>query len=148
MLIGVQAIVLCAFGFRLLRDGKNNDLADEINRQVGVLENETWKKNVVKYENLQNLLGDIKGVKDNQNINSSIISEVISGIPITINAESVSINNRRVSLSLKTADFQALKGYEDSLKNNTYYSDVKFNISLQAGEYEVGVSFSINEKTE
>ena len=148
MLIAVQAIALCAFGFRLLRDGKNNDLADEINRQVGVLENETWKKNVIKYENLQNLLGDIKGVKDNQDINSSIISEVISGIPITINAESVSINNRRVSLSLKTADFQALKGYEDSLKNNTYYSDVKFNISLQGGEYEVGVSFSINEKTE
>lgn len=148
MLIGVQAIVLCAFGFRLIRDGRNNDLADEINRQVGVLENETWKKNVIKYENLQNLLEDIKGVKDNQDINSSIISEVISGIPITINAENLSINNKRVSLSLKTADFQALKAYEDSLKNNTYYSEVRFNISLEGAEYEVGVNFIINDKTE
>ncbi len=148
MLIGVQAVVLCAFGFRLIRDGKNNDLADEINRQVGVLENETWKKNVIKYENLQNLLGDIKEVKDNQDINSSVISGVISGIPITINAEGVSISNKRVSLSLRTTDFQALKAYEDSLKNNTYYSDVRFNISLQGVEYEVGVNFIINEKTE
>jgi len=148
MLVGVQVIVLGAFTFRLIRDGKNNDLADEINRQVAVLENETWKKNVIKYENLQSLLGDIKEIKDKQQINSNIISEVISGIPITINAESVSINNGRVSLSLKTADFQALKGYEDSLKNNTYYSDVKFNITLQGGEYEVGVTFVVLQEVE
>lgn len=148
MLIVVQAIVLGAFAFRLIRDGKNNDLADEINRQVAVLENETWKKNVIKYENLQALLGDIKEVKDKQDLNSNLISEVISGIPITINAESVSINSGRTALSLKTADFQALKGYEDSLKNNTYYSDVKFNITLQGGEYEVSVSFSVAEEVE
>ncbi len=148
MLIVVQAIVLAAFGFRLVRDGRNNDLADEINRQVGVLENDTWKKNVIKYENIQSLLGDIKEIKDNQDINSNLISEIISGIPVTINAESVSISGNRISLSLKTVDFQALKGYEDSLKNNTYYSDVKFNITLQGGEYEVGVSFLVNKEVE
>lgn len=148
LLIIVQAIVLGAFGFRLIRDGKNNDLTQEINKQVAVLENETWKKNVLKYENLQNLLVDIKEISEKQDLNSNLVSEVISGIPLTITAESVSINNSRITLSLKTADFAALKQYESGLKSNTYYSDVKFNITLQGGEYEVTVSFNVIDKIE
>lgn len=143
MLIVVQAIVLAAFAYRLIKDGRNNDLTAEINAQVKVLENETWKKNVIKYENLQTLLGDIKEVKEGQDLNSNLISEILNGIPLTLNVESISINNGRVNLALTTTDFKALRDYEDSLKNNASYSDVKVNISLQGEEYEISLTFNV-----
>lgn len=143
MLLIVQAIVLAAFVFRLVMDGKNNDLTNEINAQVKVLENDTWKKNVIKYENLQTLLGDIKVVRDGQDLNSNLISEILNGIPLTLNVENVSIVNGRVSLSITTTDFKALRDYEDSLKSNASYSDTRVNISLQGKEYEVSITFKV-----
>lgn len=146
LLIVVQAFVLGAFAFRLIKDGKNNDLTSEINAQVKVLENETWKKNVVKYENLQTLLGDIKTIKDGQDLNSNLISEILNGIPLTINVENISINGGRVSLSLTTTDFKALRDYEDSIKSDPSYNNVKVNISLQGQEYEVSINFNVIKK--
>ena len=58
----------------------------------------------------------------------------------------MSINNDRVSIAIKTTDFLALKNYEDALKNNTYYSDVRFNISKTNDELEVSVTFIVNEE--
>lgn len=144
LLMVTHFIVLAAFGYRLVMDGKNNDLTSEINAQIKVLENDTWKRSAVKYENLQNLLGDIKIVQEEQELNSKLISEVLDGIPLTLSVENISITNRRVSLSLKTTDFNALKNYEDSLKNNAdYYSSVRFNIQKTGEELEVSVSFEV-----
>lgn len=145
-LIIVQVIALAVFVFRLVMDGKNNDLTGEINAQVKVLENDTWKQSAIKYENLQNLLADVKIIGTEQKINSNVISEVLGSIPVSLNVESMSINNDRVSIAIKTTDFLALKNYEDALKNNTYYSDVRFNISKTNDELEVSVTFIVNEE--
>ena len=91
-------------------------------------------------------MSDIKLIGAEQNLNSNLISEILSAIPLTLNLENISFSNGRVSLSLKTTDFKALKNYEDALKNNTYYTDVKFNISKTGDELEVSVSFNIKEE--
>lgn len=143
MLIVVEIIALGAFAYRFIMDGKNNDLTEQINTQVSTLENATWKKSLVKYANYQTLLSDVKIIKSKQEINSNLISEVINGVPLTLNVESISINNGKVSLSIKTTDFNALRSYEENLKNNTYYSDVKVNIDMKDVEYDVSISFNV-----
>ncbi len=148
MLMVVEAIVLVAFGYRLVMDGKNNDLTSQINDQVKTLENNTWKKSAIKYQNLQYLLTDIKAVKEGQDINSNLISEIINGVPITLMVESISINKGKVSLSIKTTDFKALRSYEEGLKNNSSYSDVRVNIDLKGVEYDVSISFQVVKQTE
>jgi hypothetical protein len=77
-----------------------------------------------------------------------LISEVINGVPLTLNVESISINNGKVSLSIKTTDFNALRSYEENLKNNTYYSDVRVNINMKDVEYDVSISFNATGKVE
>lgn len=148
LLMVVQIVVLVVFALRLVMDGRNNDLTTKINTQVGILENDTWKKNAIKYENLQSLTGDIKVIQEGQKLNSNWISEILSTIPFTLNVENVSFSHQRVGLSIRTTDFKALKNYEDALKNNNYYSDVKFNITKTGDELEVSVSFIINEEVE
>jgi hypothetical protein len=144
LLMIVHVVVLGAFGYRLVTDGQNNDLTAEINAQVNILENDTWKKSAIKYENLQNLIEDIKIVKEEQELNSKLISEVLDGIPTTLNVENISITNKRVSITLTTSDFTALKNYEESLKNNgDYYSEVNFNIQKTGDELEVSISFQV-----
>ncbi len=148
MLIIVEIISLAAFGYRFVMDGKNNDLTEQINSQVSTLENATWKKSIVRYGNYQTLLTDVKTVRNKQEINSNLISEVINGVPLTLNVESISINNGKVSLSIKTTDFNALRSYEENLKNNTYYSDVRVNINMKDVEYDVSISFNATGKVE
>ena len=87
LLMIVQGVVLVVFALRLVMDGRNNDLTSDINAQVKVLENETWKKNAIKYENLQGLIGDIKLVQEEQILYSSIISEILNSIPLTLEVE-------------------------------------------------------------
>lgn len=145
-LIVVEIVVLGAFLGRFIMDEKSNDLTEKINAQVTVLENDTWKQSTVRYDNLQNLLVDVKNVEVGQDLNSSAVAEILSNIPMTLNVESFSFNGYRVSLALTTPNFKALKDYEDSLKNNSYYSDVKFNINKANDELEVNVTFVINQE--
>lgn len=146
LLIVVEILVLAIFGARVVMDGRSNTLTDKINAQVEVLENDTWKQSSVRYDNLQNLLFDVKNVETDQTLNSSLISEILSNIPMTLNVQNFSFNGARVSISLTTPNFKALKDYEDSLKNNSYYSDVRFNINKSNDELEVNVTFIVNEK--
>lgn len=146
LLIVVEVVVLGAFLGRFLMDEKSNDLSEKINAQITVLENDTWRQSSVRYDNLQNLIVDIGNVETGQSLNSSVVAGILSNIPMTLNIESFSFNGSRVSISLRTPNFKALKDYEDSLKNNSYYSDVKFNINKANDELEVNVSFVINEE--
>ncbi len=93
-------------------------------------------------------MGDVKLIEKGQDLNSNTISEILSAIPLTLNLENISFNQGRVSISLRTTDFKALKNYEDALKNNSYYSDVKFNIAKTGDELEVAISFNIKEEIE
>ncbi len=82
----VEVLVLAAFGYRLVMDGKNNDLTKQINDQVKTLENETWKKVQLNIK-IFNLTGDVKLASENQDLNSKLISEVINGIPLTLDLQ-------------------------------------------------------------
>lgn len=146
LLIVVEIVVIGAFVSRFFMDEINNDLADEINTSVTVLENNTWKQSAIKYDNIQQLFVDVNSVKKGQKLNSQIISEILSGIPTTLNVKNLSVNNSKVSINIETSDFKALKEYEEALKNNTYYSDVKFNISKTDAQLKVSVNFSLVEK--
>ncbi|HNS71541.1 MAG TPA: hypothetical protein PKK07_02355 [bacterium] len=148
LLIIVEIIALGTFIYRFIMDRKNNDLTKEINTQVSTLENATWKKSIIKYKNYQTLLSDVKIVKEKQEINSNLISEIINGVPLTLNVESISINKGKVSLSIKTTDFNALRSYEENLKSNTYYSDVRVNINMKGSEYNVSVNFNATKTIE
>ena len=146
LLVVVEIVVVGVFASRFILDKQNNDLADEVNSKVSVLENDTWKQNTVKYDNLQKLLVDISAIQVGQKLNSTVIAEITGNIPTTLNVKSFSVNGTRVSLSIETTDFKALKEYEDSLKNNQYYSDVKFNIVKSDSDLEVSVNFVSNDK--
>ncbi len=146
MLMIVQFLVLAAFGYRLVMDGKNNDLTSQINDQVKTLENDTWKKSAIKYQNYQYLLTDVKSISEGQEINSNLISEIINGVPLTLSVENISIGRNTISLSIITTDFKALRSYEESLKNNSNYSEVKVNIELKEGEYHVSINFKVIDK--
>jgi Tfp pilus assembly protein PilN len=147
-LIVVEIVVLGVFFSRFILDKKNNDLADDINKQVAVLENDIWKQNAAKYQNLQHLFSDIKTVESKQKLNSTRVSELLSTIPLTLNVESFNFSGSRVMIALKTTSFGALKDYEESLKNNMYYKDVKFNITKTRDELEVNISFLIKSEDE
>lgn len=146
MLMIVQFLVLAAFGYRLVMDGKNNDLTSQINDQVKTLENDTWKKSAIKYQNYQYLLTDVKSISEGQEINSNLISEIINGVPLTLSVENISIGRNTISLSIITTDFKALRSYEESLKNNSNYSEVKVNIELKESEYHVNINFKVINK--
>ena len=146
LLIVVEVIVLAALFARFIMDERRNDLTEKINAQVAVLENDTWKQSSIRYDNLQNLLGDIKKIETTQTLNSSVISQILSNIPMTLNVQNFSFNGSRVNLSLTTPNFKALKDYEDALKNNLSYSEVRFNINKSGDELEVNVTFVINDE--
>lgn len=146
LLIVVAIVVIGVLFSRIILDRKNNDLAEDINALVTVLDNNAWKQNSIKYDNLQKLLVDVNQIERGQKLNSTVISEITSTIPPSLNVKNLSFSNNRVSLSIETTSFSALKQYEDSLKNNTYYSDVRFNITKSDSELEVSVSFILKEK--
>jgi hypothetical protein len=139
----VQLIVLAVFISRFFVDRKNNDLTEEVNNKVVLLSNESWKKNAILFDNYQILLGDIGGVRGKQDINSTKISELTSGVPPLLLLESFSFNEGRVSFYLKTLNLDAVKNYESTLKNNPDYHDVRFNINKEDSDISVRVTFNL-----
>jgi hypothetical protein len=148
LLIGVQIIVLGVFFSRLVLDGRNNDLTEEINNKVVLLSNDTWKRNAFLFENYQILLGDVKRIREGQTINSLQIRELISGVPGSLVLEGLSFSEGRVSLRLSSNNLNSVKDYESALKNNPMYEDVKFSITKEDAEISVGVSFYLNTEGE
>jgi hypothetical protein len=148
LLIGVQIIVLGVFFSRLVLDGRNNDLTEEINNKVVLLSNDTWKRNAFLFENYQILLEDVKRIREGQTINSLQIRELISGVPGSLVLEGLSFSEGRVSLRLSSNNLNSVKDYESALKNNPMYEDVKFSITKEDAEISVGVSFYLNTEGE
>jgi len=143
LLIFVQIVVLAVFFSRFIVDRKNNDLTEEINNKVVLLSNESWRKNSILFGNYQTLLEDIHKVKNDQEINSTKVSELINGIPSMLSLESFSYNEGRVSFLLKTFNLDVVNSYETTLKNNPDYYDVRFSISKEDSDISVRVSFNL-----
>ncbi len=143
LLIFVEVIVLGVFFSRFILDRKNNDLTEKVNSQVVLLANDTWRKNAVLFENYQTLFGDVRKVRMEQSINSITVSELISGVPSSLNLESFSYNGAKVSLQIRASSLEAVKNYESALKNNSDYYDVRFSINKESTEISVMVAFSL-----
>jgi predicted DNA binding CopG/RHH family protein len=143
LLIAVQVVVLGVFFSRFVLDRKNNDLTEEINNNVVLLSNESWRKNAILFDNYQLLLEDVKKIRKGQEINSSQISELISGVPTTFDLGSFSYNEGRVSLQIMSSNLETVKNYESALKNNSDYHDVRFSITKEDAEINVRVSFNL-----
>jgi len=143
LLIFVEVVVLGVFFSRFILDRQNNDLTEQVNSQVILLSNDNWKKNAILFENYQNLFSDIRKVRMEQNINSLVISELISGIPSSLNLESFSYNGNRVSFQISASSLETITNYETALKNNSDYYDVKFSINKDSTEINVVVSFGL-----
>lgn len=146
LLIGVEIVVLGVFFSRFILDKQSNDLTDDLNAKVVLLSNDAWKKNSALYSNYQVLLNDIKLTSNSQKINSTAISELISGIPSSLHLVSFSFAVENVSLRLTASNISAITDYEASLKNNPDYKDVKFNISKDNDTLNVSVNFSIAQE--
>ena len=84
LLIAVEVVVLGVFLSRFILDKRNNDLTEEVNSKVTLLSNDTWKGNAMLFDNYQSLLLDVKKVREEQEINSTTISELINGVPSSL----------------------------------------------------------------
>ncbi len=147
LLIGVELIVLGVFFSRFVLDRQNNDLTEEINGKVALLSNESWKQKDVLFGNYQTLFTDIKRIQGDQSINSSTISELVSGIPSLLTLDSFSFTENRVFLGFTTTSFETVKNYETALKNNPDYKDVNFNIIKEKSDINVKVTFLLNAES-
>ena len=145
LLLFVEVIVLGVFFARFVLDKSNNDLTETINDKVVLLSNEAWMQNSAKFENFQRLLVDVGKVREGQELKSSTVSEILSGIPTVLHLETFSYSAGRVSLHITSTSLGTIKNYEFSLKQNISYSDVTFNITKKSEVYEVRVSFQIKE---
>lgn len=143
MLISVEIVVLAVFFSRFVLDRKNNDLTEEVNNKVILLSNENWKKNSILFENYQSLFLDVKKVREGQSVNSTVISELISGVPSSLKLENFSYSEGKVSFYLTTSNLDAVKNYESALKNNPSYYDVRFSISKDKSDVSVRVTFNL-----
>lgn len=143
LLIVVQIIALGVFFSRFVLDRRNNDLTEEINSKVVLLSNESWRRNALLFDNYQTLFSDIKAIRDGQETNSSDISQLLSGVPSTLNLESFGYRDGAVSLRIVSVSLDTVKNYESALKNNPDYQDVKFSITKEEAIINVGVTFSL-----
>ncbi len=143
MLIAVEVVVLIVFFSRFILDRKNNDLTEEVNNKVVLLSNENWKKNAALFENYQYLLLDAKRIREGQDTNSTLISELISGVPSSLDLENFSFNEGKVAFHIKTSNLDAVKNYESALKNRADYYDVKFSINKDSTDISVRVTFNL-----
>lgn len=143
LLIFVEMIVLGVFFSRFFLDKKRIDLNEEVESQIQLLRTEPWVSNNVLFSRYQKLLKDVKTVKNGQQINSSVVSEIVSGIPITLTLKGFTLNESKVSMSFMASSLEEVKIYESALKENERYSDVSFSIQKEDAEISVGVSFNI-----
>ena len=143
LLIFVEMIVLGVFFSRFFLDKKRIDLNEEVESQIQLLRTEPWVSNNILFSRYQKLLKDVKTVKNGQQINSSVVSEIVSGIPITLTLKGFTLNESKVSMSFMASSLEEVKIYESALKENERYSDVSFSIQKEDAEISVGVSFNI-----
>lgn len=143
LLIAVEVVVLGVFLSRFIMDKRNNDLTEEVNSKVTLLSNDTWKNNAVLFDNYQSLLLDVRKIRENQEINSAAISELINGVPSSLKIKNFSFSRGKVSFLFTANNLDAIKNYEAALKNNTDYHDVKFSITKDSNEINVRVTFSL-----
>lgn len=145
LLIAVELVVLGVFFSRFSLDRQNNDLTEKINNSVALVSNDSWNDKNFLFANYQDLLSDVKTIRLGQDLNSSVINELLNGVPQLLTLNSFSFREGVVSFSLTSTNSSAIEDYESTLKNNSDYTNVSFNIVKEGATYNVRVSFSLVE---
>jgi hypothetical protein len=151
ILISVQVIVLVVFFSRFVIDRTNNDLSDEVNDKVDILNQGFYRQNEIKFRNLQVLLSDLHVIAGEQEINSKLISSVTESVPSSLELQSFSFSDGRVTMSFLADDFEDIQKYETGLRKNPLYSNVKVNLSKSGestSQIDFSVTFVISENSE
>lgn len=143
MLILVEIVALAVFASRFILDKENNDLTEEINSKISLLGTEPWKSSNILYENYHKLISDVSVVSSKQELNSNIVSEIVSGVPLTLYLQTFSLSSGRVSLTFSATNLNDVRVYESALKSNQQYEDVTFSISKEESDIKVSVTFNI-----
>ncbi len=146
LLVSVELIVLAVFFARFFLDRVNNDLTDSINVKVEILSNQNLREEEIKYRNLQMVLGDIDKLQRGQKINSSEVSSILSSVPDGLILDKYAYSDGRVSLNLIGTDFETIKNYEFSLRQNPEYVDVNVTVSksgVSNSDIDVAITFKL-----
>lgn len=142
LLVAIQAVVLTVFFSRFIFDRKNNNLSDDINDQVGVLEEDFYKQGAVTYSNMHKLLSDINLLQDQQITYADRVGSILSEIPNELRLQNYSFNDGAVNLTFKSSNREVVSQYEKFLEDNPLYKDVTVNLSKTGSSDEI--DFSIN----
>lgn len=146
ILVGVEAMLLVVFFSRFVMDEINNDLTKDINDKVTLLSNGEFRSREIKYRNIHTLLLDVKDLEKKQVINSTLVAEIVSGVPSSLTLETFSFNNDKVSMNINTTTIKSVKDYEFSLRQNNKIKDVVVTLSKTGNtgsELDVSITFNI-----
>lgn len=146
ILVGVEALLLIVFFSRFVMDEINNDLTKDINDKVTLLSNSQFRSQEIKYRNIHTLLLDVKDLEKKQVINSTLVAEIVSGVPSTLTLETFSFNNDKVSMNINTSNIKSVKDYEFSLRQNNKIKDVVVTLSKTGNStstLDVSITFNI-----
>lgn len=146
ILVGVEAMLLIVFFSRFVMDEINNDLTKDINDKVSLLSNSEFRSREIKYRNINTLLLDVRDLEKKQIINSTLVAEIVSGVPSTLTLETFSFNNDKVSMNINTTSIKSVKDYEFSLRQNNKIKDVVVTLSKTGNtgsDLDVSITFNI-----
>jgi len=147
LLLSIEIVVLTVFFARFFQDKKNNDLTEEINDKVQILSNQTFRADEIRYGNLHLLFNDVLKLEEIQEINSSEIAQITSGIPAELTLDKFTYNKKKVSMVLLSSSLDKVKDYEFSLRQNPKYSNISVTLSKSGNnesEILLSVSFSLS----
>ncbi len=144
LLISIQIVVVVVFVVRLYLDKANNDLTRDINDNMAVLSTPEIKNEEEQYRRVQLLFEDMAILDQHQARNSSRIVAILDSIPSYILLENFTFHDYLVTGEFIASSFEDLKSYENFLKQNPNYYDVRLSLeSRDESEIEFDVNYRV-----
>lgn len=143
IIISVQVVVLGVFLTRFAVDRTNNQLAEDINNQVAVLNQEQYRIGEIRYQNMHSLLADVENLETFQGDTTTYVSTVIEGIPNDLELQRMSYSLNSVSLSFTADTFDQVNAYESRLRRNPLYQNIRVSLN-KSGSDVSEINFSVS----
>lgn len=147
LLVFVQVIVIVVFVVRLTVDRINNDLTSDINNQVDLLLEADIRQNEKRYRTFQTLFHDLDYLEENQVKHARTIVSILDSVPSDITLETYVFTNKRISSNFVTNSLGNIQRYENFLKQNPEYSNVRINLEIVDDEnYKFTANYIIDQE--
>lgn len=145
VLVLIEIVVLAVFFSRFYFDKVNNDLTDEINSQVYILAQPSYREDERKIRELHTLLSDAKTVGTEQAQYSQVIANVKDSIPSNIVLNNYTFSNGVFSLSFEAQSFDAINDYEFIIRQNSNFENVSLSLVKTAsqGQIDFNITFQL-----